>query len=337
MKHLRKRWQFWLGMGISLVLVVLLVLNVDVDQALAALRQMNVLYLAPAALIVLAAQVARTYRWRLLFYPRRGLPFGRVFNVLNIGYLLNNLPARVGDLARPILLGYTEGTSVAGGLSTILIERLLDTLTIVLLLFALLPFVPVPPEVQVGGTLIAVVLIALAAILVLLSFQRELGLRLLHWLAGSFPSLDRPAVYGAYDAVIDSLAVLRSPWPGLGVLAWTAVIWTLALLLDYVLIIAFDPALPLTAAVLVLCITGLSMTIPASPSSIGTFHWAVILALSVFGVEYDLAFTIAVVIHLCAFGMISIIGLACMWAESLSYGDITRRIKETTNVSKLEE
>jgi hypothetical protein len=338
-KHIRKRWQFWLGMGISLVLAAWLVLNVDMDEVLAALRQMNVLYLVPATLIVVVTQVARAYRWRLMFYPRQGLRITKFFNIMNIGYLLNNLPARAGDLTRPVLLHYAEGTSVAGGLSTILVERLLDTLTIVLLLFGMLPFVPVPPEVQGSGVLIAAALITLAVILVLLSFQRELGRRLLLWLAGRITLLDRPSVYSSYDAVIDSLVVLRSPWPGLGILALTAIIWALATFLDYFLILAFDPTLPLAAAILVLCFTGLSMTVPASPSNIGTFHWAVMLALmSVFGMEKDRAFAIAVVLHAFSFGVVSIIGLVCMWAESLSYGDITRRISEdTTDVSRLEE
>jgi len=331
MTHIRKRWQFWLGMGISLALAVLLLLNVDLDEALAALGQMNAWYLAPAALIIIASQAARAYRWRLLYYPRQGLRLTRVFRIMNIGYLLNALlPGRAGDLARPVLLNYAEGTSVAGGLSTVLVERLLDTFTMIVLLFALLPFVPVPPAVQAGGTVLAAILIALTSFLVLLSFQRELGRRLLHWLARRIPLLDRPSVYGAYDAVIDSLAVLRSPWPGVGLLIWTTVVWTLAMLLDYVLIAAFDPTLPPVVAAVVLCVTGLSMTVPASPSAIGTFHWAAILALSVFGLEYNLSFTIAIVIHTVSFGFISLIGLACMWAESLSYGDITRRIRETT-------
>lgn len=336
-EQLRKRWQFWLGMAVSLVLVVVLVLGVDLGEVWDALGQMNVLYLVPVVFVVLIVQVLRAYRWRLLYYPRRGLPIVRLFNLMNIGYLLNNLPARAGDLARPVLLSYAEGTSVAGGLSTILIERILDTLTITFLLFALLPFVPVPPEMQIGGSSIAVILVAMTAILILLSFQRELGRRTLRWLAQRVPLLDRPAVHGSYDSVIDSLVVLRSPWPGLGILALTAGVWVLAISLDYLLIAAFDPSLPPTAALLVLCFTGLSMTLPASPGNIGTFHGAVILALGTFGVDFNTAFSIALVIHVGAFAPVSVLGLICMWAEGLSYGDIARRIKEdATDVSQEE-
>ncbi|MBU0494799.1 MAG: flippase-like domain-containing protein [Chloroflexi bacterium] len=331
MRHIRDRWQFWLGISISLILAALALVSVDLNEVLAALRQMNVWYLVPAALFVVISQVARAYRWQLLFYPRQGLRLTKLFNIMNIGYLLNSvLPARAGDLARPVLLNQVQGTSVAGGFSTILVERLLDTFTVVLLLFALLPFVPVSPEVQSGGIMIAIALIALTVFLVVLSFQRALGHRLLHWLAGRISLLDRPAIYQAYDAVIDSLAVLRSPWPGVGVLGWTAAIWVLAILQDYAVLLAFDSTLPPTAAVLVLCFTGLSMIIPASPGAIGTFHWAAIVALGVFGIAYSPALTIAVTLHAFSFGLVCIIGLACMWAESLSYSDIKRRITQTT-------
>ena len=337
MKYIRKYWQFWLGLVISVVLVVLLVLNVNVGEVWDALRQANVWYLAPAALIVGGAQAARAYRWRLLLYPRRGLRIARLFNIMSIGYLLNNLlPARAGDFARPVLLSYAEGTNVAGGLSAILVERLLDTLTIILLLFTLLPFAPVPAEVRAGGAGLAVAFIALTIVLVLLSFQRELGRRLLSWLAGRIPLLNRPSIFTSYDAVIDSLAVLRSPWPGLGLLGWTAVIWVLAILQDYLVMVAFEPRLSLVAAAVVLCVTGLGMLVPA-PSGIGTFHWAAILALGIFEVGYSRALTIAVVMHLYSFGLTSAIGVACMWAESLSYGEITRRLRQTRDVSKTEE
>jgi len=336
LKHVRRYWQFWLGLGISLVLVLLLVLNVDMAEVWEAVRQANGWYLAPAILVVLVSQVARAYRWRLLLYPRRGLRMGRLFNIMSIGYLLNNLlPGRAGDLARPILLGYAEGTNVAGGLSAILVERLLDTMTIVVLLFGLLPLAPLPTDLRYGGIGVALALLALTAVLVLLSFQRERGRWLLSGLARRSRWFNHPVVSNSYDAVVDSLAVLRAPWPGLGLLAWTAIIWALAILQDYLVIMAFEPRLSLVAAAVALCVTGLGMLVPA-PSGIGTFHWAAILALSLFGVSYSRALTIAVVMHLYSFGLTSVIGLVCMWAESLSYAEITRRIRPGSNMTRTE-
>ena len=110
-----------------------------------ALQGANYVFVVVTVLMTVLGLFGRALRWQLLFYPTKGLPLSKVFAVLNIGYLLMNvLPARLGDVARAILLGELTGVSKARALSTIVVERVTDVLVVLLFLASVVFFVPVP-------------------------------------------------------------------------------------------------------------------------------------------------------------------------------------------------
>ncbi len=137
------------------------------------MRQANYLWLVPAVAVTVAILLLKGWRWQLLFLPEYHLPFAPVFSALCAGYLVSNvLPARLGELARLVLLVGEQPVSVARTFSTIVIERVLDVLTLLIVFAAILPFlnVQLPVEVLRGAQVgIALVLLGVALV-VLLSF-----------------------------------------------------------------------------------------------------------------------------------------------------------------------
>jgi hypothetical protein len=64
----------------------------------------------------------KTYRWQILL--NSPVLTSRIFAILTIGYLVNNLlPARAGELARIYLMGRKEGVGMSKTLGTIIIEK----------------------------------------------------------------------------------------------------------------------------------------------------------------------------------------------------------------------
>src|SRR5205814_6985860 len=92
--------------------------------------------------------VAKVERWRLLYYPdEKRVRRSQLLSALMIGYLFNTiLPLRTGELVRATVLRVTEKLPVARTLSTILVEKVLDTMTLVLGLGLLLPFIQLPAD-----------------------------------------------------------------------------------------------------------------------------------------------------------------------------------------------
>ena len=109
--------------------------GIDLIALGAALGHANYLYLLPALAVVVVTLVLRAYRWGMLFYPDRPPLLGKLFSALSIGYLISTiLPARLGDVVRAALVGEGKGPRFAQALSTVVVERLLDMFSIIVVL-----------------------------------------------------------------------------------------------------------------------------------------------------------------------------------------------------------
>lgn len=316
-----KSARFWIGLGISAVCLYFAFQGIQLDKVADALRGADYVWLLPAAVLFLLSYLARVFRWQLLFSPQK-MRLGKIFSALNIGYFLSNLfPARVGDLVRAYLIGDIEGVSKARALSTVVVERMSDGLTVVLLLAITALYVPnVPIEARQGAVGVAATGIIGIVFLLVLSFHKERGLQLLRRLTAPMAFLQRPWLWRALESAIDGFAVLRSPRPILGVAAWSLFAWIVGGLLYWVVMLAMGLALPVPAAFLVMTVTSLVVVVPSSPGYVGVFHYVAQLTLtSVFDVDKSVALSYAFVIHAFMYVWLILLGIFSIWQEGLTY------------------
>ena len=112
--------KFWIGLGLSVLLVALFFATVDVGHMLDALSSANYLYVAPAIGLYLIGVVFRTMRWQALLRHIKTISNRRLFPVVVIGYMANNLlPMRLGEVVRSYYLGEREQVSKSSALATI--------------------------------------------------------------------------------------------------------------------------------------------------------------------------------------------------------------------------
>ncbi|MBC7263706.1 MAG: flippase-like domain-containing protein [Chloroflexi bacterium] len=323
-----KKARFWIGIVISVLCLYLATRGIDFATVLSALRQVNLWWLLPVPLLLLASLVARAYRWQVLFYPLQGLHFGRLLNVINIGYLVSNIfPFRAGDLVRSYLIAELEKVNVGRALSTVIVDRVMDTLTIVAFLAALIPFVPLSPALMQSGRVVSVVAIGVILVLMVLSWQKERAMALVSAVLRRTP-LNKPSIYEFIASGLDGLAVLRSPRQGPGLIASSLLIWALLALMMYCGTLAFGLSVPFAAGVAVIVFTSLGMTVPSSPGYIGVFEALTVVALGLFGVEEGVALTYALVMHALNYVLFAIFGLFGAWKESISYEQLREKVAE---------
>src|SRR6476661_7190469 len=148
-----------LGILISLGALYFALKDIDFGQVGAAFGRINPLYFVLGIAPWLVAIGSKVLRWRLLFYPDQRLaPYPRLTAALLIGYLFNTvLPLRTGEIVRATVLRATAGLPVARTLSTILVEKVLDTMALVAMLGLILPFIELPPSFR-GPALVAAIL-----------------------------------------------------------------------------------------------------------------------------------------------------------------------------------
>ena len=141
-----KRWQFWLGLIMSAIFFYIVLSNMELDQVWLALKTARYWWIIPGVAVYFFGVWSRTWRWHYLLRPMLSVPLARLFPVVCIGYMGNNVyPARAGEVIRAYVLRKKEGVSISASLATIVVERIFDGVVMLLFVFFSLPFVPMQP------------------------------------------------------------------------------------------------------------------------------------------------------------------------------------------------
>lgn len=135
--------RFWIGLVISLAFLYLAFQGQDFGEIWEALRSANYWWMIPAVGVYFLAVLARSWRWHYLVRPIKNISPFRLFPILVMGYMGNNLfPFRAGEVLRAYLLRRKEDISMSASLATIAVERLFDGLTMILIIVVVLPLIP---------------------------------------------------------------------------------------------------------------------------------------------------------------------------------------------------
>ncbi len=356
-----RKARFWLGILISIVALVFAFRQVEFGEVWTALAGVNYGLLAASLIPLILFLVLRAVRWRMLFYPLRGLRLRNLFAVINIGYLLSNIfPARLGDLARAYLIGDTEKVSRTAAFSTIIAERVLDALCAVGGFFLVLPFAPLPRWMIRSGLVVGALALAAVAVFMVLARRREWTmqclerlLRFLHWpdrpavarfwkrLAARtrlrflerLPWADRADLTRIAGSLIDGLRGVTHLNQGLPLILGSAVIWAVISTFYWLVLLAFDRSQPFVAGLAVTSVTALGMTIPASPGYIGVFEFLTRETMVLLGMKPEPALSYALVAHAIVYTVYTLLGLIGMAQQHLTYAQLQKRISTEAQTS----
>lgn len=321
---MKRRWQVVIGLVISGLALGMALIGIDLQRVAETLARADYRYLIPGAGAVVAYLLARAVRWRVMLGPQVSL--ARSFWVTSIGYLVSNvLPFRLGDPARAVVIGRSGEVSIAAALSTIVVERVLDMLTVVAMLGAVAPFVAGSGEAVGAGIVAGAVALAAAAVLLLMAFRPQAGRRAVRWALARIPRLNAERWARAVDGLFEGLAPLRSGRHRFSLLFWSAVVWAFVVLIYWALLQAFIPHPSFLAAPFLVCLLGLGMSIPSSPGAVGVFHAIARYGLTIpFGVPTEEAVTAAFAIHAFQYILFVILGLIGLAQESLTLRSVAR-------------
>jgi glycosyltransferase 2 family protein len=259
----------------------------------------------------------RLIRWRLLLRDDRGQPYpaGSLWHAVALGFMANNvLPLRAGELVRAYAASRLAGIRFATVLSSIVVERIFDALTVVALLTLALLTPDLPASISIGGVSVAqmaqtggvvggaALLVAILVLAAPLTAER-LVRRLLPWQRLA----DR--IVGLIEEIRQGLVVLRTPARLLAVLFWSLVLWLVNALAFYVGFWSFDIPVGYAGALLLQGLLALGISIPSTPGFFGPFEAVIVAVLGLYGVPRDLAFSYAIAYHLTSFIPITLMGL----------------------------
>ncbi len=333
-----RSWKFWLGVAVSALFVYWTASGIQWGEFWVALRRAYYWWLVPAVLVYFGALWARTWRWHYMLRHMREIPLRRLFPIVVIGYMGNNVyPARAGEIIRSFVLKRNEGVSVSASLATVALERLFDGLVMCVFVFATLPFVPLP---QIYRSLVvgfsAIFFLALLIFLILAANPvrtEDLAARLIGLI---IPSRIREKVHDLAIKFLRGLESLRSPREVLMIFVTSVAIWLTETTKYWVVMHAFPFSVSFPVLMLMTAVVNLFTTIPSAPGYVGTFDKPGIEVLRSFGVMSSLAAAYTIVLHVALWLPVTLLGLFYMSRESLKWHDIDRAVDESHAASAVE-
>jgi len=322
-----KRWQFWVGVIISVVLLYLALRGLRLDELGKAFKQANYWWVVPGVIVYFIRVWATAWRWHYLLKPLKSIPTNKLFPTVAIGYFGNNiLPARIGEVLRAIVLKKDEEVPISASLATIIVERVFDGVVMLGFVFLNLPelakltsssgFIGDIRTLAVIGTgvFIGALLVFLAG-----AMFPERTLAIVERVTRRLPERYREKILGLADRFLGGLAALRSPRGVLMVFVTSVVIWLLETGKYWFVMHAFPFKVSFFTLMLMNGIVNLATTIPSAPGYVGTFDAPGIAVLQAYNVPKATAAAYTLALHLALWFPITALGGYFMLKKGINW------------------
>lgn len=315
---------------LALGLVALFLREADLSRVWSAIRTAHPGLLVAALAMTLGFYVIRTERWQYLLAPLGPTRFGVAFRTTVLGFAASSiLPARAGEVLRPLLLARKEGLPATAVFATIVVERILDLAAVVLLLATYLLFFDAGTAarapalydaVRLGAFLAAGGSLGLLVVMAVLAADptrlHRLVLSVGRWLPARFAQ----AIAGFAQTFAEGLAVIRRPSRLLAAFGLSLLLWVVIGSQVWVVARAFALGVPYAGAYLLAAMLVVGVALP-TPGGVGGFHEAFRLgATSFFGADNDAAVAAAIVLHAASFVPVLAMGAVFALADGLDLG-----------------
>ena len=289
-------------------------------------------FLLVACVAVPLSYVTRAVRWQYLLAPLGATRFSTVLRTTVIGFAaLAVLPARAGDVLRPYLLARQEGLSAPATFATIVMERVLDLLMVLLLLavyvwgFAAADNLPphLLTPVAVSAALAGAASAVLVVLMWLLATHPERIGSLVLAVARPLPPRLAARLAKAASTFSGGFAAARDPRGFTMALAWSVPIWLVISIETWAVTRAFDIDMSLAGSFLLQALLVIGVAVP-TPGGVGSFHEAYRFGVtSFFYAPNDRAVAAAIVLHLISFVPVVLAGVVLMARDGWSLGRLT--------------
>jgi uncharacterized protein (TIRG00374 family) len=327
---MKKRWQLWLGLVVSAAFLTYALRGLELDRVWAAMWEAHYWWLVPGVLVYFLGVVARTWRWHYLLRRIRPVSLARLFPVVVIGYMGNNIyPARAGEVIRAYVLRRREGISMGASLATIIVERIFDGVVMLLFVFIALPLTPMPDWLRLLVIASTLLFFGALAVFLVIAASPARSQALYNWAIDRLmPAALRPRVRGLADRFMTGLASLRSIEDVAMIFVTSLFIWLAETVKYWFVMHAFPFWVPFWVLMLMNGVVNLSTTLPSSPGYVGTFDAPGIEILKGFGVPGPIAASYTLVLHAALWLPITLLGFYYMGRESIAWAEFGKAADE---------
>lgn len=323
-----RKFLIWSGLTISLFFLYQSVKGINLNEVGRALAQANMWLALPVLALYGLFFWMKAIRWRMLLLPISSLKTKDVFPAIMIGTMSNNiLPIHMGELVRMYCLAQQYKLKNTSVLATLVLERIFDFLSVVLLLnLAFWIGVNRSPGLEKVGFAVGALSVILLGLAVFFVYKTKGFVNFFQKTTKFLPSGIRSWLIRQIEAGAEGLNSVKRTELLPGIVATSIAQWIFIGISQYLALLAVGIRVPFTASFVILAFTVIGLTLPAAPGFFGTIEYCFVLALSPYGVSASLAFPAAIFYHLLNYISATLVGL--YFARRVGYS--ISRIREVT-------
>jgi glycosyltransferase 2 family protein len=304
------------------------------------LKKANYAYALTGSFIgVVIGGYIRALRWRYFLDPlKKNIGMEILFSSMMVGYMMNSIIPRSGEIYRPVLLANREGISKASVFGTIVVERIFDIITLLVAFgFCLFfyreklsnTFADYNLESFALYTSLAVLVFVIFILVILFNIERS-EIIIERVLRNILPKKFHDKIHKFFMSLINGFLFIKYPKYYFKILALSILLWLSYVTSVYLTFFAFNIELSYFDANLVQTMITFAMVVPLPANSAGLFHlFCTVTLVNIFGIEKETAFGFATVNHL--LGLLSLILIGVFYFIKENYKIKDSNLEEITN------
>src|SRR5262245_38822960 len=331
--------------AITASLLVLFARGISLADVWREIRTADWPLLAVAFVASSSAYVLRARRWQFLLRPIGPTRFAGALRATILGFSASFLlPGRTGEVLRPYLLARSERLSGMAAFATIVVERLLDLIGVLVLFATFLCFVHLETAitnayvfraVQIGGLAAGALSLVAFVVLMLAARYPDRAVRAIQRLTSILSPAFVDKVAGTARTFLAGLAILRDPRDAALALAGAFPLWLCSLVSIWCVSEAFQLGVPASGSFLLLMLLVVGVSVP-TPGGVGSMHYAFRLgATALYAAADDRAVGAAIVLHALTVGPVSVAGVLLAAEGGLSLQRLRGIAAGTATVSSV--
>ncbi len=292
-------------------------------------RDANYLTLPVMLALLFAFYVLKTLRWQWLLAPVAPLTIRQLFPPMLIGFAANNLlPAHLGEFIRVFVVRQKYGVPASTVLSTVILERIFDVLSILVLFGVGLAFSDdLPQDYRNGAILLGAAASAVVVAVGIYLVWTEPFIRLVTWTLSLAPFLPARLATGLVDMLRkggDGLVALKSGKAVLLIIVTSLLQWLLNGMIAYVALRAFHIDVTPATGLIVTGVTAFGVTIPSTPGYFGVIQMCFQVSMNAQQLKPDPSLVLgsSVYYHMSMYIPVTMLGLYFLQQSGLSLTDM---------------
>jgi|GEM_PF-1950904 len=323
---MKKAVQLIIGILISILFIYLSFNKMDFNDIYSKLVSVNIKFVIVSTLISTASIAIRAIRWKYIIPAKKITNNYNIISANYVGFMVNNIfPAKFGDVTRAYMLGEKEGISRTSVFASVVIERLLDVISILAIFLVaslffkdlnmqLSKYIPMNIDLRLLIIIIiAIFLIISSLYLFFLEYKKDITIIFLNKILKIFPHFISDRIKTSLRKIQGGIGLSPHNHPMLMFTLYTILYWLIIIagimLLFYSFDFGYQLKQPFLTALVITITSAIASSIPLAPANIGTLQFAVIIGLTLFDVNTAEAGAYSIISHASSWFLQVFVGL----------------------------